>query len=80
MTEICTRTIDHPSAWTSRELGSVDRFAYRLSAEQLEAIDTVLARTRHLPPQKVTREQFDHPALRPALQHICKRCCTGSAS
>jgi hypothetical protein len=63
MSEIYDRIIEHPAAWTSRETGSVDRFAYDLSDTQLDAIDWLLSKTRHLRPQQVTRQDFSHPAI-----------------
>lgn len=70
MTEIYNRVINHPSAWTSREVGSIDRFACQLTGEHLDAIDSLLKKTRHLPPQQVTRAEFDHPAVNPLLADL----------
>ncbi len=67
MAEIHNRIVDHPSAWTSRRMGSIDRFVYRLHGPQLEAIDELLRNSRSVPPQQVTRREFDHPLLNPML-------------
>ncbi len=68
--EIRRTVIDHPAAWTSRSLGGKDSLIYRLTEQHLAAIDVVLARSAHLKPQQVTREQFDHPALNPMLDEV----------
>ncbi len=70
MTKICREIIDHPSAWTSQSLGGKEALVQRLSPAHLAAIDELLAKTRHLRPQAVTREQFDHPALNPFLKNL----------
>lgn len=67
MTEIYRQIIDHPAAWTNRSLGGRDGLTFRLNPLHLEAIDEVLARTRHIRPQAVTRSEFDHPVLDPVL-------------
>jgi hypothetical protein len=63
MTAIYEHPIDHPSAWTSAALGSREALSVSLEAAELDAIDELLARTRHLAPQQVTRAEFDHPVL-----------------
>ena len=68
---ICLQRIEHPGAWTSRDLvdNSVDNcrgkdaLTLRLTGRQLDAIDALLERTRHLQPQQVTREDFTHPDI-----------------
>ena len=70
MTEICCHIIDHPSAWTSTSLGGKEALVKPLSSAHLTAIDELLAKTRHLRPQAITREQFDHPALNPFLADL----------
>lgn len=62
--------IDHPAAWTSKAIGPVDRLARNLSAAELAAIDELLAKTRLLRPQEVTREQWDHPLINAAAREI----------
>ena len=54
--------IASPAAWTHREIGDAG-LTYRLTRAQLAAFDTLLARTRHLKPQQVTRADFDHPEV-----------------
>jgi hypothetical protein len=48
MTPIHQHRIDHPSAWTARTIGGKENLTMRLSGEQLDAIDDLLERTRHL--------------------------------
>lgn len=55
-------TITTPAAWTRSSIGA-DGLTRRLTAAELAAFDTLLARTRHLKPQEVTRADFDHPAV-----------------
>src|SRR5262249_23301537 len=62
--------IDHPSAWTSRSLGGKQGLNFPLGAEHLAALDEILARTRHLQPQGITRQDFDHPKLNPVLAEL----------
>jgi hypothetical protein len=61
--EICRHIIDHPGAWTKGSLGGKGGLVIQLGAQDLDAIDALLARTRHLAPQSVSRRDFDHPAL-----------------
>ena len=51
-------------------MGSIDRFVYRLHGPQLDAIDALLRKSRSVPPQQVTRREFDHPLLNPVLADI----------
>lgn len=67
-TEICRTLIGPPSAWLPNDIGPKERFVVRLDGAQLAAIDEILARTRHLAPQAVTRAEFDHPVLAPLLK------------
>ena len=60
MTPICDHVVDHPSAWTPAALGNKEGLKLALSEEELAAIETLLARTRHKRPQEVTRADFDH--------------------
>ncbi len=55
--------ITTPAAWTNRSVGGKAGLTQQLTSAQLEAFDTVLARTRHLKPQEATREDFDHPEI-----------------
>jgi len=63
MTAICRTPITHPSAWTSRELGSRDAITRRLTADELADINRLLEQTQGLPPQSVTRADVGQPAL-----------------
>ena len=63
MTPVCTHVVDHPSAWTPATLGGKDGLKLALSDEELDAIETLLARTRHKRPQEATRADFDHPVV-----------------
>lgn len=62
--------IDHPSAWTAASISGRQHFEQKLTPTQIEAIDTLLAATRHVPAQEVTREQFDHPEVNRLLTQI----------
>ena len=70
MTLIHDRIIIHPSAWTGAALGGKAGLCREFSALELAAFDTLLNATRACTPQQVTREQFDHPALRPLLADL----------
>jgi hypothetical protein len=63
MNSIRTEPIRHPAAWTSADLGGESAITRRLSALELVAADALLAATRQLAPQAVTREQFRHPVF-----------------
>ncbi len=77
MTPIHRERIDHPSAWTARELGSPDPLRLPLTAVQLDAIDALLERTRHLAPQAVTRADFDHPLVNALAAEMRRRIMDG---
>jgi len=70
MMEICRRLIEHHGAWTAKSLGGKQGVTYPLSAAQLAAFDEVLARTRHKKPQEATRQDFDHPVLKPMMAEL----------
>lgn len=70
MTPICRTQITHPSAWTSRELGSRNAITRRLNSSELADIDRLLERTRDQPPQSVRREDADQPALVALAQEV----------
>lgn len=69
-TPVYRKIIDHPAAWTGKSIGGKEGFVYQLSPAHLAAIDALLAKTRHLAPQQVTRAQFDDPALNPMLAEL----------
>jgi hypothetical protein len=70
MAAIYRKYIDHPSAWTNRSIGGKAGLMCRLTAQHLDALDEVLARTRHVNPQEITRADFDHPRLNPLLAEL----------
>ena len=70
MTPIYEHRIDHPSAWTARSISGKENLMAHLSGDQLDAIDVLLQRTRHLRPQEVTRRDFDHPAINALLRDL----------
>jgi hypothetical protein len=55
--------ITSPAAWTNQSIGGKSGLTHQLTAAQLAAFATVLARTRHLKPQEPTRRDFDHPEI-----------------
>jgi Taurine catabolism dioxygenase TauD, TfdA family len=59
----CQTVITTPNAWTNRTLGGKAGLTHHLTAAQLSAFDTLLAKTRHLKPQDVTRRDFDHAEI-----------------
>src|SRR5262245_20650566 len=63
MEEVLRHHIDHPAAWTSAALGGKDALVLPLGAPEIEALDLLLAHTRDLRPQQVTRADFGHPAI-----------------
>ncbi len=63
MTEICRSRIDHPSAWTGAALGDKAAITRKLSAVEIAGFDALLAATRRLAPQAVTRDDFSQPAV-----------------
>ena len=67
MTPICRQPIDDASAWTVQTIGGKQNLTIRLRGGQLDAIDDLLERTRHLAPQQVTRSDFDHPVVNKLL-------------
>jgi hypothetical protein len=56
--------ITTPNAWTNRSIGGKAGLTHQLTPGQLAAFDALLAKTRHLKPQDVTRQDFDHPDIR----------------
>ena len=77
MTPIYRQPIDHPSAWTSKSIGGKEGLVIRLGAAELDAIDGLLAKTRRLAPQQVTRQDFDHPVLNAFLAKIYQELTQG---
>lgn len=77
MTPIYQQQINHPSAWTHQSVGGKDNLKVALSAEQIGAIDELLARTAHLRPQEVTRADFDHPVVNRLLASVREEIMNG---
>jgi len=69
-TPVYDKIVETPEAWTAQSLGSVEKLVRQLTPAELAAIDTLLAATRHKAPQKVTREEFDHPLLNKTLAEL----------
>lgn len=63
MASVYRQIIDHPSAWTAKELGGREALTYHLSIEELAAIDASLNRTRHIGIHDLVSPQFNHPVL-----------------
>ncbi len=72
MTDIYRQRIDHPAAWTSQAIGGKEGLMVRLEAKHLTAFDAILAKTRHLKPQEVSRREFDHPDANGLLADILR--------
>jgi hypothetical protein len=70
MTSIHRQRIDHPSAWTRQSTGGKEGLVYRLAPAHLDAFAELIARTRHLKPQEVTRADFRHPAIDGMLAEV----------
>lgn len=80
-TPVLRKFIDHPSAWTVESLGQgKESLVLNISEAHLAAVDELLARTRHLAPQQVTREQFDHPLLNEFLREVRRIILDGRGS
>jgi hypothetical protein len=77
MTEIYREIIDHPSAWTGAQLGGKEALTYRLTAEELAAIDECLARTAGRGLHEVKAPEFDHPALDGLLARLLDNMMNG---
>ena len=60
--------IDHPSAWTGREIGGREGLTHRVSAAQLAAIDGLVQAVRGRDFPEITRADFSHPAVDALMQ------------
>jgi hypothetical protein len=69
-TEIYRKLVEHPAAWTNASLTGKQGLVYPLTQQHLDALDELLARLRHLRPQQVTREDFDHPVINKLLADL----------
>ena len=70
VTEVYRSPIDHPAAWTAASVGDKAGITRRLSQPELAAIDALLAATRHIPMESVTRRDFDHPAVNALMAEV----------
>lgn len=55
--------ITAPAAWTGKSIGGRAGLTRQLTAAELAAFDTILARTADLKPQAVSRDDFAHPDI-----------------
>jgi hypothetical protein len=77
MTPVHRERINHPAAWTSRELGGPDLLRLALNESHLSAMDELLVRTGSLRPQDVKRADFDHPVINTLADDIRCRIMSG---
>ncbi len=70
VTEVYRSPIDHPAAWTAASVGGPAGLVRRLNAVELDGIQTLLAATRRLEPEDVTRRDFDHPAVNNLMAEV----------
>ncbi len=80
MPDTVLELIDHPAAWTSASVGGRAGLTRRFTPAQLAAFDRILAETRHIAPQKVTRAQFDDPAINGFLADLRRDLLEGSGT
>lgn len=69
-TEMYRNVIDDPAAWTNTSLRGKEGLVYPLTERQLDALDELLAKLRHLKPQEATRKDFDHPVVNAFLTDL----------
>ena len=77
MSETHAARIDHPAAWTSQEIGGKEGLTHRMGPEHVEALAELAARTRHLAPDAVTRDDFDHPAINALMKGVFQSVMNG---
>ena len=77
MTMIWDARIDHPAAWTSQDIGGKEGLMHRMGPEHADALAELVARTRHLAPDAVTREDFDHPAINDLMRGVFQSLMNG---
>jgi hypothetical protein len=70
MTAVYRQIINHPSAWTTKSVGDKEGLVFDLTNTQINEIDKLLARTRHLRPQQATREDFSSPMVNELLAEL----------
>ncbi|MBI3709217.1 MAG: TauD/TfdA family dioxygenase [Proteobacteria bacterium] len=70
MADIYRKIIDDRCAWRSGALSGKEALFYRLTERHLDAVDEVLRRTRTLPCESISRQDFDHPVLNDFLSQV----------
>jgi len=70
MTETRPRRIDHPSAWTSAELGGKEGLTHRMGPEHAAALRALAERTRHLAPDAISPADVDDPLIADLMQAV----------
>lgn len=70
MTAVHNQRIDHPSAWTSAQIGGREGLTHRLGAEQLEAFDAALQQVRDKAPYDVRRSDFATPEIEDLMRAV----------
>lgn len=63
LTPIHREQVDDPMAWVGSDIGSEDELAFDLSARNVAALETILARTAHLERDDVGCVHTGHPDL-----------------
>ncbi|HWW63858.1 MAG TPA: TauD/TfdA family dioxygenase [Sphingomonadaceae bacterium] len=76
MTTICDASND-PAAWTSKEIGGKEGLVRRFSAEELAALDEVIAANRNRAADTITRAGFDHPVVNAMMAEVRKTLLKG---
>jgi len=69
MTEIHREIIEHPNAWTALTANK-STFSRQLAADELAALDRLLAATRAHDPVRITRAQFEHPMVDALMKEV----------
>ncbi len=64
------RLIDHPSAWTSAEIGGREGLIHRLSAEHLEAIDLAATRIADKSFEEIGPDDFEGETIRNLMRAV----------
>ena len=57
------RRAEDPAAWKSAQIGGKAGLVHRLRAEHIEGIEVLLEQCREQPIERITRGDFDHPAV-----------------
>ena len=77
MNPVYDARIDHPAAWTSLEIGGKEGLMHRMGPEHAQALAELVDRTRHLAPDAVRREDFDHPAINDLMRGVFQSIMNG---